>query len=145
MSTLNIKCWCWPDKPEQCRSSRGAGNQLPGVPQNLLRLNTAWHVNDQLTLGATLVARSDQYFRGDESNTAEELDGFTIVNIRANYRWTDRVEIFGRINNLFDTDYETFGVFGEADEVLGEEFEEARRFVGPGAPIGAWVGINLTL
>ena len=134
-----------PDEPAAEALQVSTGNQLPGVPQNLLRLNTAWHVNDQITLGATLVSRSDQYFRGDESNTAEELDGFTIVNVSASFRWTDRVEIFGRINNLFDIDYETFGVFGEAEEVLGDDFEEARRFVGPGAPIGAWVGIHLTL
>ena len=134
-----------PDDPAARALQVSSGNQLPGVPEHLLRLNTAWHVNDQFTLGATLVSRSDQYFRGDESNTAEKLDGFAIVNVNASYRLTDRAEIFGRINNLFDTEYETFGVFGEAEEVLGEDFEDARRFVGPGAPIGAWVGIRVTL
>ena len=40
-----------PDKPAAEALQVSAGNQLPGVPQNLLRLNTSWHVNDQVTLG----------------------------------------------------------------------------------------------
>ncbi len=122
-----------------------SGDRIPGVPEHLLRVNLAVDVTDRLTVGADAVAQSDQVFRGDESNTAEELDGFVVVNANARYRFSDRVEAVLRVNNLFDTDYETFGVFGEADEVLGEEFEDARRFVGPGAPLGAWLGVRVSL
>jgi hypothetical protein len=51
--------------------------------------------------------------------------------------------LFARVNNLFDTEYETFGVFGEPEEVLGPAFAGARRFVGPGAPFGAWIGLRM--
>ena len=94
------------------------GNRIPGIPQHLLRLNAAWDINDRFSLGADLVAQSDQYFRGDESNTADTLDGFAIFNLNATYRFSPRAEVFVRVDNLFDTDYETFGVFGEAEEVL---------------------------
>ena len=34
------------------------------------------------------------------------LDDFTLVNLAASYKVTKRIELFGRIDNLFDTDYE---------------------------------------
>ncbi|MEL6184116.1 MAG: hypothetical protein AAFU79_05785 [Myxococcota bacterium] len=48
--------------------------------------------------------------------------------------------IFGRIENLFDNRYENFGLLGEADEVF-PNFED-NRFLGPGAPLGAWIGLR---
>ncbi len=34
------------------------------------------------------------------------LDDFTLVNLAAAYKVTERIELFGRVDNLFDTDYE---------------------------------------
>ena len=68
-----------------------------------------------------------------------------MVNLRASYEPTDAVELYGRIVNLFDRDYETFGVYGEADDVLGEAYPgfEEDSFVGPGAPRTFKAGIKL--
>jgi outer membrane receptor protein involved in Fe transport len=135
-----------PDNPDQPAPEAlvvTPGNRIPGVPEHLLRLNAAWDINDRFTLGADMVAQSDQFFRGDESNTADPLDGFAIFNLNATYRFNPRAELFARVNNLFDTEYETFGVFGEPEEVLGPAFAGARRFVGPGAPFGAWIGLRM--
>lgn len=53
------------------------------------------------------------------------------------------VSVFGRIENVFDTEYEAFGLLGEPDEVLSDLNDP--RFLGPGAPIGGWVGVKLAL
>ena len=34
------------------------------------------------------------------------LDDFTLVNLAAAYKISERIELFGRVDNLFDTDYE---------------------------------------
>jgi hypothetical protein len=47
------------------------------------------------------------------------------------------------VTNLFDTEYSTFGLLGEADQVLGDEFDDP-RFLGPGAPRAAWVGLTFS-
>jgi len=52
------------------------------------------------------------------------------------------LRLFARIENLFDKDYETFGLLGEPDEVF-PEFEDP-RFFGSGPPLGAWVGVRAT-
>jgi outer membrane receptor protein involved in Fe transport len=54
----------------------------------------------------------------------------------------ERASLFANIDNLLDEEYETFGVFGEPDEVLGDEFDDP-RFRGPGAPRALWLGVRL--
>jgi len=49
--------------------------------------------------------------------------------------------LFANVDNVFDERYETFGLFREPDEVLGDAFEDS-RFVSPGAPRAAWVGLR---
>ena len=65
-----------------------------------------------------------------------------MVNLRGEYRVNDALRLFARIENLFDTEYETFGLLGEPDEVF-PEFEDP-RFFGSGPPLGGWVGVRAT-
>ena len=94
-----------------------------------------------------VVGNGDQIYRGDESNTDnEKIDGYAIVNANAAFKITDRITTFIRVNNLLDSDYETFGLYGEADEVLeGDRYDDATRFIGPGAPRGIWGGVRVEL
>jgi iron complex outermembrane receptor protein len=118
------------------------GDRLPLIPRQLLKAGVRIAVTEALTFGADLVASSGAYFRGDEGNLLEELDGYSVLNVRAEYRLGERASLFASIDNLLDEEYETFGVFGEADDVLGDEFDEP-YFVGPGAPLGAWLGVRV--
>jgi outer membrane receptor protein involved in Fe transport len=54
----------------------------------------------------------------------------------------ENVRLFVNVDNVLDEEYETFGLFGEADEVLGEAFEDS-RFFSPAAPRAAWVGVRI--
>lgn len=120
----------------------GEGARLPGVPAHAAKAGVSGLVTSGLQVGVTVRAQSAQYFRGDEANLLDRLPGFAIVNADVRQRLTDRVAAVGRVHNLFDTDYATFGVIGDA-ELLGEAFEDEPRFVSPGAGIGAWIGIDV--
>jgi outer membrane receptor protein involved in Fe transport len=120
-----------------------AGSRIPGVPRHNLKANISAAIR-RLTLGGTLVANSNQHFRGDEASLLTPVDGFGLVNLLASYSLTRHIAVTGRVTNLFDTGYATFGLLGEADEVLGEDFDDP-RFIGPGAPRAAWLGITLSL
>lgn len=48
----------------------------------------------------------DNEFIDSTSRTRVALDDFLLVNVAASYLLTDRIEIFGRIENLFDQDYQ---------------------------------------
>lgn len=120
-----------------------AGDRLPLIPKQLLKAGLRIAATDALTFGADVVAASGAHFRGDEGNLLEPLDGYALLNVRATYRLGARTSFVASIDNLLDEEYETFGVFGEADEVLGDDFEEP-YFVGPGAPRAAWVGVRVS-
>lgn len=118
------------------------GDGLPLIPGGLFKAGFDIELLDGLTVGGELLATSAMHFRGDEGNDAERVDGYRLLNLRAQYRLGERARVFVNVNNVLDTDYETFGLFGEGDEVLGEDFEDS-RFLSPGAPRAAWIGIGV--
>ncbi|MBK7116435.1 MAG: TonB-dependent receptor [Proteobacteria bacterium] len=68
---------------------------------------------------------------------------YAVVNLRGEFRASDQLTVFARVENLFDTEYETFGLLGEPDEIFAT-FEEP-AFYGAGPPRGVWVGARLKL
>ena len=125
-----------------------AGDRIPGLPEHSFKLGADYALFERLSVGFDVMYNSNQVLRGDESNDLEPLDGYAIVNLRGRFSITDNLELFARVTNLFDRDYESFGLLGEEpNEVPVEEFEdfESPRFVGPGAPRAGFVGIKLSL
>ena len=117
------------------------GARIPGVPQHNLKADITFTVTDALSFGTNIHINSSQVFRGDEGNLIDQIPGYSIVNLRARYTLWKHFSIFAKVNNLFNETYETFGLFGEADEVLGDDFEDS-RFLSPGAPRAAWIGLE---
>ena len=69
------------------------------------------------------------------------LPGYVLVNLTAAYRINRHVTVRGRVNNLFDTTYSTFGVLGDGTDVNAQWTDP--RFRGPGAPRSGWLGLDL--
>jgi outer membrane receptor protein involved in Fe transport len=115
-----------------------SGDSIPGIPEHQGNVGVDVTFNDRLVVGVDVIFRSGLYLRGDEANLLEKTDSYSIVNLRGEYRIGDHITLFARIENLFDEEYETFGLLGEPDEVF-EDFDEP-RFFGAGPPQGAWVG-----
>jgi iron complex outermembrane recepter protein len=121
-----------------------AGDRLPLIPQQLLKAGVRFAATDALTVGAQLMAASATHFRGDEGNLADELAGYALLGAHLDYALGERASLFLNVDNLLDEEYETFGLFGEADDVLGDDFESP-RFVGPGAPRALFIGVRFEL
>jgi outer membrane receptor protein involved in Fe transport len=118
------------------------GDRLPGVPEHSGKAGVAVRLTGRLDVGLDVRAQSSQYFRGDEANLLDPVDRFGIVNVRARHRITNALTALFEANNIFDATYHTFGILGEADEVLGDEYEDP-RFLSPGAPRAAWGGLEI--
>jgi len=81
--------------------------------------------------------------RTDEANLLPQVPGYAVFNLRAVYTFNDHFSLFGRIDNVFDRKYYTFGILGEPDQVF-PDFEDP-RFLSPAQPRAAWVGFRVAL
>jgi iron complex outermembrane receptor protein len=122
------------------------GDRIPGIPEHLLKLGGNYNFDSGVLLGFDFIYNSNQVLRGDESNQLDEIDGYATVNLRAAYRFNENFSFSVRVTNLFDTEYENFGILGEdpADAVAGLT-DTRPRFLGAGAPRGVWAGIRILL
>jgi outer membrane receptor protein involved in Fe transport len=121
------------------------GDEIPGQPQNQFKFHINWLVNEQVNLGTEFLYASSSYYRGDEANDNKQIPGYAVTNIYLNYQINEQLRVSAKVDNLFDRHFDTFGTYGEADEVLGElypdtEFDE--YFVGPSRPRAFSVSVN---
>jgi len=119
------------------------GDRLPLVPHRLLKAGIRVAIGTRATIGADVAAADGFPARGDEGNDVAPIGRFATVSLRADYQVNAQLLLFADADNVLDADYETFGVFGEPDEVLGDAFENP-RFVSPGAPRALWVGVRIS-
>jgi iron complex outermembrane recepter protein len=120
------------------------GDRIPGIPENLYKVTLGVDLWQKVSFGIDGIYSGDQYFRGDEANDHKKLSGYWVFNTTAEYKFNKHFSFFGKLNNIFNTKYNTFGAYGEAEEVLGPAFDDV-RFVSPGAPRAGWLGIRLSM
>ena len=121
-----------------------AGDHIPGIPQHHFKLGATYQVNQRLLLGMDAIYNSTQFIRGDESNQLDEVNGFAVANLRAIYQVNDNFSLFVKVTNLFDTEYENFGLLGEEPgELLPFISNNSPVFLGAGSPRGTWIGARL--
>jgi len=121
------------------------GDRIPGIPQHSLKLGFVIPITKDFTVGTDGMFNSGQYLRGDEGNYMGQTEPYFVMNLNANYKVTKNLSAFVLVQNLFDSKYESFGVLGEANELPGFGGYSNPRFLGPGAPIGAWFGLRYKL
>ena len=122
------------------------GDHIPGIPAHNFKVGGDYLLTHKLRIGADLIYNSGVYFRGDEANLLDTIDGYATVNVRGEYQFNKNFSIFARINNLFDTEYETFGLLGDASDVaFNPPLDGDPRFLSPGAPISGFIGIKFQM
>ena len=130
------------------------GDRIPGIPAHSLGAGFGIGPVDGMRIAPSLIYRSGVYLRGDEGNLAPRTEAYTVANLDASYRVDDWLELFARVENLFDRRYETFGVFGESGcEVPIRELPcpggrggiTNPRFISPGQPRAAMAGVRILL
>lgn len=120
------------------------GDRLPGIPEHNIKIGADYAFTQKLSLGFTASYHSSQYFRGDEANVDKKIGHYKVVNLHGRYKLTDNLQFFAKVDNLFDSEYNTFGLYGEPDEAPGLDLEDP-RFVGASSPRAGWIGFKLTL
>ena len=86
------------------------GNVLPRRAEDKASLVVDYRLESGIGLGATVLMVGDSF---DNASNSRELDGYVVTDLRASYGITESLEIFGRIENLFDAEYETVYRYGQ--------------------------------
>ncbi len=127
------------------------GNRLPTLPRNAFRLRADW-AHGPFALGATLAAFDGQYARGNENNAdpSGKVPGYAVVAIDTSWNFAPGWQFFARIDNLFNRTYQNFGILGAnyfrgPGNTFDADLAGPEAFRSPGAPFGAWIGIQYRL
>jgi vitamin B12 transporter len=84
-------------------------NRLALRPQDSAQLSVDWQSPWKAKLGASLSVIGDSF---DNQGNSVRLDGFALAGLRASIPISDAIELFGRIENLFDARYEIVSGYG---------------------------------
>lgn len=127
------------------------GDRMPSIPDHSLkfRLQYDW---DSLRVGTNILAYADTYMMGNENNEHNDTNGdgkvpgYVLVNLDANYRFTQNWSMNFKAINIFDKTYYTGGRLlmngftGNGSEARSEVFRG--EGLTPGSPQAGWVTIN---
>jgi len=132
------------------------GNRVPAIPRNRIKAGFDYSITDAFKVGGDALFVSDQYFVGDESNQAQRLPSYTVFNAHASYQIDKKVQIYARVDNIFDNRYATYGTFFDTGAVPnftagpavnfangGASFTDARS-LSPARPRAFYVGLKAT-
>lgn len=86
-----------------------ADTRLIRRPKNKLHAAVSWDVTDRFSTNLSLTHNGDII---DAGFAAPTVDAWTTVDLRASYQLMENVEVYGRVNNLFDADYQVITGYG---------------------------------
>ena len=115
-----------------------AGDRLPLIPPHRLNGGVELLLTPQWRVSVDGAYVDAQYLRGDEANQRDRLDPYFVANAQLEY-CASNFDVFLRFENFFDKEYESYGAFFE--NTLDNTGRE--RFLGPGAPFGAFGGVRV--
>lgn len=125
------------------------GNHIPGIPKHNLKFRVDYDATERWSIGSNIMYSSAVFARGDENNVdvRGKVPGYTVVNLDSRYKVTKAIEVFARVNNLFDRQYANFGILGRnAFTGPNQSFDNGNsvgeQFRGYGAPRGIWAGLR---
>ena len=120
------------------------GDRLAGIPKHSLKTGLSIRPTNPWSITLETMSSSSRVFVGDEGNDQIPLDGYQLVNVRTAIAISEATELFAQIDNLFDANYQTFGILAELEIDLDEAPNATDpRFVAPGNPRSAFAGVRV--
>jgi vitamin B12 transporter len=86
------------------------GNRLARRAEETASLVADYRTKSGFGIGATVLIVGDSF---DDVGNTRQNDGYVVADLRASYGITENLEVFGRIENVTDEEYETIFQFGQ--------------------------------
>ncbi len=100
------------DTQDQSPGSPTFGNELPRRPRSAANASVTYNWSSHLSAGAAARYAGRSY---DDAANQIALGGYVLVDLRMSYALTDRLELYGRVENATGKHYETayqYGTYG---------------------------------
>jgi len=107
--------YTWLDARNASPGDFNEGNRLARRAEDTFNATAGYTWPFRLTTAASVRIVGDRF--NDAGNT-QVIDGSTLVDLRASYPVNEMVEVYGRVENLFDEEYETITDFGTLPRVF---------------------------
>jgi len=124
------------------------GDQIPAVPRHRIKAGIEYALTDVWKVGGDALFVSSQYLVGDESNQAQKLPSYTVFNVHTSYQINKTFQVYGRIDNLLDNRYATYGTFFDTTAVPnfanGSAAFTDPRSLSPARPRAFYAGVRAT-
>ncbi len=101
--------YTYTDATNRSPGNANFGRQLVRRPQHSVTALIDYRWGFGLETGVTLTHVGANF---DNANNSRKVEGYVLADLRAAYPVTERVEIYGRVENLFDERYETVFRYG---------------------------------
>jgi len=143
-----------------------SGDRIPLIPRNSARLLLDYAPGEHWSLGASALAVSGSYLRGNENGLNRAgatnaggayiagsgwIAGYAVVDLHASLRLGKHAEIFARLVNLFDRQYSTAGFLTRNAFTARGSFIPApanwtnENALSPAQPRALWAGVRIRL
>jgi iron complex outermembrane receptor protein len=124
------------------------GNRIPAIPRNRVKFGGDYFITEAFKVGGDAMFVGNQFLVGDESNQFARLPGYAVFNLHTSYQIDKNLQIYGRVDNIFDNRYAVYGTFFARDDVPnftngGAEFTDPRS-VSPARPRAFYAGLRAT-
>ncbi len=104
--------YAYVDTENRTAAAANEGNVLARRPKHALTFSADWETPlAGFTIGGDIRMVGDSF---DDAGNFTRLDGYQVVTMRGSLPVGEHVELFGRIENLFDADYQTAAGYGPA-------------------------------
>lgn len=109
--TLHLQAaYTYLETENRTRGTANFGKDLARRPAHALTLSSDWTTPlAGLILGADLRLVGDSF---DNASNTRRLDGYALTTVRASFPLTEKVELYGRVENVFDVNYQTVADYG---------------------------------
>ncbi|WP_448661477.1 TonB-dependent receptor plug domain-containing protein [Sphingomonas sp. CJ20] len=101
--------YTYTDATNRSEGTANYGKKLIRRPDQTINASVDYRLPFGLTTGATVTSIGSSY---DTANNSRKVQGYVLTDIRAALPVREGVEVYGRIENLFDERYETIYRYG---------------------------------
>jgi outer membrane receptor protein involved in Fe transport len=124
------------------------GTRMAGLPLHKLKIHLDWSATEKWKLGTSMIVSSSLVTQGNEDGNIAtgvsgnaKVNGHALFNLKTSYAVQKGFELFGKIDNVFNKRYETYGMLA-ADNLYDSDDQTLSKFVAPGAPRTYMAGLR---